>query len=218
MIRQTDFFTFYQQLELKPDCNLAELKNAYRRRVAELHPDRNPHGAAEEAAQLQELTATYTAVLAFERRHGRLPGTQVRLRADATAATGRSPLPKPDATRRTGLRRIVFGTLTAAAILWVIHDQLTGREFGSMESPPEEQRFVAVPPPVTEVARDEATQLQLGMEAAVVRAIEGKPVMENPERWDYGPSWIEFDHGRVSDWYSSRLRPLKVSKPRPTEK
>jgi len=48
-----------------------------------------------------------------------------------------------------------------------------------------------------------------------VRALEGRPLMESAQRWDYGPSWIEFNDGKVSDWYSSRLHPLKVAGARP---
>jgi hypothetical protein len=39
--------------------------------------------------------------------------------------------------------------------------------------------------------------------------------MESAERWDYGPSWVTFDHGKVNDWYSSKLHPLKTSHARP---
>lgn len=214
MNRPTDFIAFYQHLGLRPDCSLAELKNAYRRRVAELHPDRNPQHRddAEAAARLQELTAAYQAALAFERRHGRLPGA--RMHADP-APPGRTPAPGlPQATRRTGLRRAVFALLAAAALAWVTWDQIGQEAPAGAQDAREQRRFVAVPPP-TAPSHGEEERIELGMDAASVRAIEGRPVMENIERWDYGPSWIEFDHGRVSDWYSSRLRPLKVASARP---
>ena len=50
----------------------------------------------------------------------------------------------------------------------------------------------------------------LGMSKTDVEALEGAPVSAGTDRWDYGPSWIEFKCGEVSDWYNSRLRPLKT--------
>lgn len=50
------------------------------------------------------------------------------------------------------------------------------------------------------------------MDSDTVRAIEGAPIMVNGDRWDYGPSWIRFENGKVVDWYSSELQPLKASR------
>lgn len=70
----------YSLLELPHDCSLAELKLAYRRRIAQLQPRR--HGSevmtAEDAALLRELISLYTAANRFHRRHGRLPGADPR--------------------------------------------------------------------------------------------------------------------------------------------
>lgn len=215
MSSPTDFVSFYQQLGLGPDCSLAQLKNAYRRRVAELHPDRHPHrrGDPSDAAQLQELTAAYHAALGFERRHGRLPGA--RPPADSGNAAHWSPR-APDPSRRTGLRRVALAALVLAGLVWLAWDETdSGNSAEAVATPTTERRWVA-PPAAAEADRDAPEQhVGLGMEAALVRSIEGRPVMETPERWDYGPSWIEFERGRVSDWYSSRLRPLKVAGTRP---
>ncbi|MFC4819707.1 J domain-containing protein [Dokdonella ginsengisoli] len=219
MSSPTDFVAFYQQLGLGPDCSLTQLKNAYRRRVAELHPDRHPQRGADPgaAAQLQELTAAYHAALGFERRHGRLPGA--RLPADPGGGTAHSPRRPPDPSRRTGLRRVAVAALALAALVWLAWDG-SGHDEPVAIAPPasapvEERRFVPLPPPVEPGQTLPEQRIELGMEAAAVRVIEGRPVMETPERWDYGPSWIEFERGRVSDWYSSRLRPLKVAAARP---
>ncbi len=59
------------------------------------------------------------------------------------------------------------------------------------------------------------TLLSLGMSAETVRAIEGDPEAIHDGRWDYGPSWISFDHGEVVDWHSSPLRSLKATSSRP---
>lgn len=216
MSRPTDFVPFYQQLGLSPQCSLVELKNAYRRRVAELHPDRNPQRRDDPAAaaQLQELTAAYQATLAFERRHGRLPGARPHV-----GPAGRPSLHPLDTTRRTGLRRVVFVALAAAAVGWVVWSQVEHEEPTRAQDPADERRFVSIPSaPVAAAPSAGGMRIEIGMEAAGVRAIEGRPVMESAERWDYGPSWIEFDHGRVSNWYSSRLRPLKVTSARPASR
>jgi hypothetical protein len=60
-------------------------------------------------------------------------------------------------------------------------------------------------------ARDDAVDapaLRLGMSADEVRAIEGDPVSTHGDLWEYGPSWVRFDHDQVVDWYSSPLRAL----------
>jgi hypothetical protein len=36
----------------------------------------------------------------------------------------------------------------------------------------------------------------------------GEPDSVHGNRWEYGPSWVRFEDGRVSDWYSSPLREL----------
>jgi hypothetical protein len=57
-----------------------------------------------------------------------------------------------------------------------------------------------------------APNLTLGMSPANVRAIEGNPVAIRDDLWEYGPSWVRFDHGSVIDWYSSPLHSLKTAR------
>lgn len=77
---EPDFSQLYSDLELPPDCSLDEFNRAYRRRIAQLHPDRrgNSASSADGNAALSELIATYTAVNRFHRRYGRMPGTSKR--------------------------------------------------------------------------------------------------------------------------------------------
>jgi hypothetical protein len=76
MADQTDFLDLYKKLGLSPNCGLLEFKQAYRRYVSRLHPDRlAPNQIDREAgAGLQQLMAQYAAAMDFQRRHGRLPG------------------------------------------------------------------------------------------------------------------------------------------------
>lgn len=73
---KTDFSKLYSQLDLTPDCSLEELKHAYRRRIAELHPDRQPFAAQqlEHAIPLSDLNSIYAMAMRFHKQHGRLPG------------------------------------------------------------------------------------------------------------------------------------------------
>lgn len=223
MASQTDFFSFYQQLGLDPNCSLAALKNAYRRRIAELHPDRHPerHADPASAARLQELTAAYNAAIGFERRYGRLPGAQhaANARTTGTPPTPNRPTPQAEPpVRRSGLRRFALVVLILAAIAWLLWGRPDADDPGLASGARTDRTdhwFVTVPPPRNESVDVVEHRLELGMDAQAVAAIEGKPMMANAERWDYGPSWIEFDHGKVSDWYSSKLRPLKVASARP---
>lgn len=217
MIGKPDFFSFYQQLGLDPNCSEEEFKNAYRRRVAELHPDREA-GRADpaNAFRLQELTAAYNAAITFQRRYGRLPGAQ-HLRVQGP--TRRQGHPRPsNATpmRHSGLRRAALLAFALAALGWFMWDNFSAT---LTEQPqdvrPDPTSFAAVPNGFQEQPHSTDAHLRLGMGSDEVRAIEGRPVMATAERWDYGPSWIEFDNHKISNWYSSRLHPLKVATARP---
>lgn len=89
MAGDTDFLLLYDELGLAPGVSdLGALKQAYRRRVAQLHPDRQRPGDEGDPERLQRLNRLYSAALAFEQRYGRLPA--------AVAGTRRSE--EPDAT------------------------------------------------------------------------------------------------------------------------
>ena len=71
-----NFLKLYSQLDLHPDCSLDDFKHAYRRRIAELHPDRPEAvlGGDRDEVQLSDLNSTYAAAIRFHKQHGRLPG------------------------------------------------------------------------------------------------------------------------------------------------
>jgi hypothetical protein len=82
MAGDTDFLLLYDELGLAPGVSdLDALKQAYRRRVSQLHPDRLGAASRDDSDRLQRLNRLYGAALAFEQRYGRLPA--------ATAATRR---------------------------------------------------------------------------------------------------------------------------------
>ncbi len=68
----SDFTSLYASLGVDPDCDVETLKRLFRRRIAELHPDRGASLSEE------ELMLLYLEALRFHRRHGRFPGARVR--------------------------------------------------------------------------------------------------------------------------------------------
>lgn len=212
----TDFIAFYEELGLRPGCTLDELKAAYRRRLSALHPDRpgNPVTANADAAQLQELTTAYTAVTRFQRRHGRMPGTVATTVHGPIPQHARNPTPVPPVKRARRWPWLALAACVAIATMLATQDDAVDPQAEqSAHSAPDIIVFGmedAAPPPGAAPER-----IHIGTNADEVRAIEGRPVMATSERWDYGPSWITFSNGQVSDWHSSRLRPLKVATMRP---
>jgi len=217
LARETDFLDLYKILGLNPGCGLAEFKQAYRRRVAVLHPDRRSADqvSAVAAERLQQLTSLYGAAMEFERRHGRLPG----------ALPTRQPTPEGSpppiahvaiaAPRRHVRWRLVVPAVFACA-LWLLWD------FGwfSGNSEPEaatatSKAAIANSAVEGHGATTQPSDLELGMDADTVRAIEGDPTLIGGDRWEYGPSWIRIEDGKVTDWYSSPLRPLKTATAQP---
>ena len=68
----SDFTSLYASLGVDPDCDVETLKRLFRRRIAELHPDRGATLSEE------ELMLLYLEALRFHRRHGRFPGARIR--------------------------------------------------------------------------------------------------------------------------------------------
>lgn len=218
-----DLAQLYSQLELSPGCTLEELQRAYRRRIAELHPDRLAGARPPEGGKLPDLIWLYTAAVRFHRRHGRLPGAgpvhvaNVQRVTTTTPADGAAPPPRPatrpqdipSPSRRYSLLAIgLVVLLLVLALVWDWPAPVT-----SMSSSTETAR---VDPAVAAVAAT-THQLELGMDAATVLAIQGEPLRVSGSQWDYGPSWLQFEHGRLVDWHSSPLHRLKTATPSPPE-
>ncbi|NCT68908.1 MAG: J domain-containing protein [Rhodanobacteraceae bacterium] len=208
MAARTDFEGLYRWLDLRAGCSVAELRRAYRRRVAELHPDRLPSAAADSTAtaQLQELTAAYHAAMMFHRRYGRLPGAVVAVPPGHAERRLREPVIVMPML--TSAWRFVLAVSVLVALSWLLPSPDEPGGTGP-------EQATAAAGLVEPVAAPRAAPIGLGTDAARVLSIEGAPTGGNRHHWDYGASWLEFDDGRVSDWYSSPLHPLQVASPRP---
>jgi curved DNA-binding protein CbpA len=112
MAGDTDFLVLYEELGLSPGVSdLDALKHAYRRRVAQLHPDRRSADPTD-TDRLQRLNRLYGAALAFEQRYGRLPAATAGTRRIDSARAEETP----SSTRASGgHERHVQRTRTLAA-------------------------------------------------------------------------------------------------------
>lgn len=203
-----DFSELYSELGLPLGCTLEELKLAYRRRLAKLHPDHgNPtHDAG---VPLPDLAGLYDSATRFHRRHGRLPGARASARlgggiAPPGAAPAKPAVP-PDATAAPGggVRLSVASlVLPLVAVLVLV---LLSRDWLSPAGSGNSERVAAQPP-----------RLEAGMDEATVLAIQGPPRQVRDGRWHYGASWLQFERGRLVDWRSAQDYPLETAAEAPT--
>lgn len=223
-----DFALLYARLGLPPDCTLEQFKRACRRRIAQLHPDKTRPGAAPPTPELpvSELISLYVSAVRFHRRHGRLPGG----RPLATAPAATPPSQAHPAAHMSGEAASASGPGDAVPplswrtwLLTALGVALLLALFAALDREP----VPAIPadPAPAEAAQDRGLAigrtaaapplLELGMDQATVRAIQGEPLQHDDRDWIYGPSWIRFERGRVVDWYSSPLYRLHTATPAP---
>jgi hypothetical protein len=228
MAEDTDFGALYRELGIDPTCSLAELRGAWRRRVSKLHPDQG--GSAEDTGQLQQLNRLYDAALDFHMRYRRMPGAMPlgELSPERAGTSVENPSFASDLRRNelpaSGFGRIsryfVAVSLIAIAVLgWRVVENKpengrvrtagAGRDrvavIETSDDSGEQPVRIAAKPPTATLA------IAPGMGKNTVRDILGEPLDMHALRWSYGPSWVEFRCDKVVDWYSSPLRPLRVS-------
>jgi hypothetical protein len=215
VVNEIDFLDLYRQLRVNPDCGLQEFKQAYRRQVSTLHPDGKPEGYPRTRIQrLQQLNTQYEAAMEFQRLHGRLPGAAPPARIvvphSANPSSPRpSPSPPSSARPRPNLKWLIPIALVAIGILFWGVSAVVPQPDGTADNATNDND-------ASPADASAAPMLALGMSKENVRAIEGDPVAMHDDLWEYGPSWVRFDHGSLVDWYSSPLHALKTTRTRPS--
>jgi hypothetical protein len=209
----TDFLLLYQELRVTPECSIEHFRRAYRRRVSELHPDRKPESAAPKALErLQTLTRLHDAAVQFHSRFGRLPGAYQQ----AGEAVGSAPRPARTSPAQPAAvisrRMLIFaGGAAAIALIWMLAP--SDQALSGTDEPASESTVTAIEADTSVPAH--APGLVLGMTQSRVREIQGEPTVAATDRWEYGPSYVRFEHQKIVAWYSSPLYPLKISVQRP---
>jgi hypothetical protein len=210
-----DYLADYRTLGCVPGCTPAELERAWRTALSRSHPDRaDPLLHADAAAQTQSLNTAYRRLREFSQRHGRLPGASVSPGAPPAAgksADEHAPARAPN-TRPRGRRRLAF-----AAVIAVL-----GASWAMQPDP--EQRAPEDAPALASAATEPSAVATLGLDshADEVLALAGEPMLRRTagtgiEVWEYGPSMVTLRAHRVTDWYSSPMRPLPVAAERPPD-
>ncbi|QNK01618.1 J domain-containing protein [Dyella telluris] len=238
MTHETDFLDLYRRLGLDPGCELDALKQAYRRHVAALHPDRRQGAPADDraAARLQRLTAQYGAAMDFHRRHGRLPGApqvaspgmtetrsahlgETREPADPFAgrqvpaghADGWHETVAPPGHRPRARLAVVLLAVALLTLGWMWHESSPTSPTSTPDSADAEAPDQRGAGNMLGEPAPTGAVLCLGMSPDDVRDIEGEPDAVHGRIWEYGPSWIRFDNDQVVEWHESPLRPLHVA-------
>lgn len=202
---ETAFFALYEELGLNAGCSLEDFKHAYRRLASQLHPDRAGTGA--DVQRLQRLNVLYDNALEFHQIHGRLPGARL-LPRPMTAVEPKVIESAPGESGRLRRWMLAGACLLALLLYWL---GLGMREGGTPTLDPAGPGDSVAPG----LFQPQAPNLALGMDAAQALGTLGQPDKAGTARWDYGPSWVEFQCGKVAGWYSSPLRPLRVSQDNP---
>lgn len=229
-MKTPDYSHLYSELGVQPGCGVDEMRQAYRRHVAQVHPDRDRARPADAGAMpLSDLNALYHEALRFHQRFGRLPGAPMEHAARTPPATpiaaeqSLAPLQAaPGDAERPARWPLLLVALAAMAAVYAWPDRERSPASAQASGPgdpatqarrPATRLAPGVPGRPARVAQ--APMLEVGMDAATVVAIQGKPMRSSDVEWTYGPSWLRFEDGKLVDWYSSPLRPLQTASPTP---
>ncbi|MBW3550802.1 MAG: J domain-containing protein [Proteobacteria bacterium] len=143
----SDLASLYSQLDLRPGCSFEEFQRAYRRQIAQLHPDRGrtDPGSSDTQARLRNLILLHATVSRFHHRYGRMPGGRsprisgvLPRRSHQVRHVGHAAASHPGSDRRPArfaVGLLIIGALVAmvAAWNWLVS---TGRDSTAHLLPP----------------------------------------------------------------------------------
>ncbi|HEX7046962.1 MAG TPA: J domain-containing protein [Gammaproteobacteria bacterium] len=218
----------YRILRTHGDCNLKELRLAYRRRVRLCHPDRLPPDAAEMPGrddEFKQVVLAYRLLLRFYMRHGEMPPPYLAVSESAIVVTGPS-----DASREKPEKSAAGkGASTKRAFTWLpspFHRTLVAVFAGGVCAAALLQRFdyedaqgtvlsrsaEQVLPESELPARESAAEnrIAVGMDPQSVVDIQGVPTYTKGSVWFYGDSGVIFDKGCVIGWENQPPFPLRT--------
>lgn len=215
-----DYLGDYLRLGVQPGCSPETLERVWRAAVRELHPDRaaDRSDSMARTQRLLEVTSAYRRLRSFEREHGRLPGgpseTPPQVASEAIGERPSLSAPVPSGGKLPASRAVSLGVaawLGLAALGLLVWS-------GAIHGPGEELP-ASVPAPVEPLLQPAASlgweaprerHIRIGSTEAHVESLMGPPLVLQVDLWEYGPSHVRFQRGRVVGWYSSPLKPLPV--------
>jgi hypothetical protein len=130
----------------------------------------------------------------------------------------------------SGWRWLIATTTIIAAVLFAVPELLEppdvtpfSRDLGApvpavhpvhVPAPDDNARAVSREPDVHARQASAPALIRVGSSMDDVLTIQGAPTLQEDDVWQYGPSFVRFQNGRVRDWHSSPLQPLRVATPR----
>jgi hypothetical protein len=211
-LKEPDFDALYRELGMPEGGTLEALKQRYRRRVAQWHPDRDL-GAVQGQERLKALNLRYSALLEYHRRHGHLPPARSPQSPARGAAVSMPSEARAQRAAPTNPRRPIAWLLLALAAggTWLLWPR--------GEAPAPSASELAQSEPAWSAAAKQVPdrELRRGLDRRAVLRLLGEPILRDDRTgvWSYGPSWVRFECGRVAGWYSSPLFGLRAEGVRP---
>lgn len=218
----------YRILRTHGDCDLQELRLAYRRRVRLCHPDRLPPDAAEMPGrddEFKQVVLAYRLLVRFHMRHGELPPPYLAVSESAVVVSGSASAP-PEKPEESTVEKRAHKTRAFTWLPSPFHRTLVAAFIGGVCAAALLQRFdyeneqgVLLSRNAQHVApgsqshageRPARSRIAVGMDPQSVVDIQGVPNYTKGSVWFYGDSGVIFDKGCVVGWENQPPFPLRT--------
>lgn len=244
MKRRYSYTDCYKILNIEPGCSWDELRKAYKIQIQKWHPDRFPEQSAEKLAaddKIKRITAANQQLVAYYRKHSRLPDPESSNTPGALPTPGRQPqyasataptqpaAIKPKISSRPSLLPIFILILIISFMAWhytpgrspaptvkILEPQKNDTGKKTVTNP----MLLATPVkssenlaglPASSLKPETEELISYGSTVGAVIAIQGPPTSQIGDTWFYGDSEIYFMDGRVIGWRHMPGSALKIS-------